>query len=280
VSGFDPNWLRLRESADHRARDADLLRKMGAHFAHRPEATIVDLGAGLGSNLRGTCAALPPRQHWILIDYDPVLLTAASEAIANWADSARPTASGIEARKDGRSLHVELRRHDLAAGPAAWGGATPDLVTAAALFDLVSRQWIERFVAALARSRLPFYTVLTHSAETVWKPAYPADAMMRAAFEGHFGGDKGFGPSVGGQATRLIADGLAKVGYIVERAPSPWFLGPGDKKLIAALAQGWADAVRETGEVPEPTIKEWLAARTADGVSCTVGHEDLLALPR
>jgi hypothetical protein len=50
--------------------------------------------------------------------------------------------------------------------------------------------------------------------------------------------------------------------------------------LIAALAHGWADAVRETSKVPHATVSEWLAARTADGVTCTVGHDDLLAFPR
>jgi hypothetical protein len=280
VSGFEPSWLRLREDADHRARNADLLAKLGGRFAGRQEATIVDLGAGLGSNLRGTCSALPARQHWILVDHDPALLAAASEAIAVWADSARPTTSGIEARKDDRSLHVELKRHDLAADPAAWGSTKPDLVTAAALFDLVSAQWIERFVAALTRARLPLYAVLTHDAATAWRPEHFADAEMRAAFESHFGGDKGFGPSAGGQATRLIADGLATAGYTVARAPSPWMLGTGDGKLIAALAHGWADAIRETSKVPDATVNEWLAARTADGVTCTVGHDDLLAFPR
>jgi hypothetical protein len=279
MSGFTPDWLRLREVADQRARSKDLLGKLAARFNGRAEIRVMDLGAGLGSNLRGTFTALPARQHWILIDYDPVLLAGACEAIAGWADTARPTASGVEAIKDGRSLRVELKRHDLATDPAPWGDEKPDLVTAAALFDLVSGQWIERFVAALTRTRLPFYTVLTHDGATEWMPAHPADGEMKAAFEGHFGRDKGFGPSAGGRASALMAASLATAGYDVERAPSPWRLGSEDKALIAALAQGWADAVRETGLVAEATIDAWLAARTAGGATCTVGHEDLLAFP-
>jgi len=279
MSGFAPDWLKLREGTDHRARDKGLLQKLSAHFADRAEVRVMDLGAGLGSNLRGTFAALPARQHWILVDHDPVLLAAACEAIADWADSARPTASGVEAIKDGRSLHVALKRHDLAADPAPWAGEKPDLVTAAALFDLVSEPWIERFVAALAQAKLAFYTVLTHDNTTAWLPAHPSDTEMHAAFESHFERDKGFGPSAGGRASSLIANALEKSGYIVECASSPWQLGHEDKALIAALAQGWADAVRETGKVPEAAIKAWLEARTADGVTCTVGHEDLLALP-
>jgi len=278
MNGFAPDWLRLREAADHRSRNKALADQLSAYFSGRAEATIWDLGAGLGSNLRGSYDLLPARQHWTLVDYDAALLSAACEEIANWADHSRPTASGIEAVKNGRSLHVEVKRHDLAADPAPWGKTPSDLVTAAALFDLVSAQWIARFVAALSGARIAFYTVLTHDAETRWSPPHPADAAMKAAFESHFGRDKGFGSSAGGGATRLMADEFAKAGYMVERASSPWLLGAGDKPLIAALADGWAAAVRETAAVPEQTIQEWLTARATAG-SCVVGHEDLLALP-
>lgn len=278
MSGFAPDWLRLREAADHHARNRALAAKLVAHFSDRAEATIYDLGAGLGSNLRGSYDLLPLRQHWTLVDHDAVLLSAACEEIANWADQSRPTVSGIEAVKGGRSLHVEVKRHDLAADPAPWANTPPDLVTAAALFDLVSAQWIGRFVSALAAARIAFYTVLTHDAETQWSPPHPVDAAMKAAFESHFGRDKGFGSSAGGAATRLMADEFAEAGYMVERASSPWVLGAGDKPLVAALADGWAAAVRETGAVPEQTIQEWLDARAAGG-GCVVGHEDLLALP-
>ena len=45
------------------------------------------------------------------------------------------------------------------------------------------------------------------------------------------------------------------------------------------LAEGWANAAGETGEVPAPAIAEWCAARKAEGVSCLVRHEDFLASP-
>jgi hypothetical protein len=279
MSNFSPGWLRLREAADLRARSQTLAEKLAAYFAGRDEATIYDLGSGLGSNLRGTYAALPKRQRWVLVDYDPILLTAAGGEIARWAGSARAMTDGVETVKDEHSIKVELKQHDLAADPAPWADAVPDLVTAAALFDLVSESWIERFTAALTARRIPFYTVLTHDRETAWQPPHAADAAMIAAFESHFGGDKGFGPSVGGAASRMLSEKLRAAGYEVMRAPSPWMLGEQDRALIAELAAGWAKAVRETGEVKESVIVDWQSAR-ANATACTVGHEDLLALPR
>jgi hypothetical protein len=276
---FSPEWLQLREPVDHRSRDFALAAKLRTYFADHAEATIFDLGVGLGSNLRGTYGSLPPRQRWVLVDNDPVLLTAARDVIANWADSAERTADGLQVKRGEHTLKVEFKQHDLAADPAPWFSVKADLVTAAALFDLVSAEWIGRFTRALSRSRLPFYTVLTHNAETRWLQPHPADAAMKAAFESHFGGDKGFGPSVGGRASAMIGNALEAAGYAVETAPSPWLLGAGDRQLIAAMADGWAQAVRETGSVPEATIEEWRAARSGGATTCIVGHEDLLALP-
>ena len=69
---------------------------------------------------------------------------------------------------------------------------------------------------------------------------------MRSAFERHFGGDKGFGPSAGSRASKLIADRLALAGYAIERGRSDWQLGAADAKLVAILADGWAEAAFET----------------------------------
>ena len=278
MSGFQPEWLKLRAAADARARDKTLLKRLSERFAGRDTIKVVDLGAGLGSNLRATAPALPAHQRWTLIDHDPVLLAGACEAIAAWADKAQATADGVEAMKENRHIHVTLKRADLAADPAAWG-ENADLITAAALFDLVSAQWIDRFVAALKRARLPLYAALTHDGVTEWNPPHPADRAMHAAFEHHFARDKGFGPSAGGKASGLLVERLKAAGYEVERAASPWRLGAADAALIVATAEGWAAAVRETAEVPATTITEWLAARKTRSIACIVGHEDLIAFP-
>jgi hypothetical protein len=279
MSGFSPDWLALRETVDHRSRNPVLLSKLATRFAGREDILVVDLGAGAGSNFRAVAPVLPARQHWILFDHDPALLAAARETIMQWADSSRAVATGLEVSKSGKSLLIEFRKTDLAAEPAAWGNASPDLVTAAALFDLVSEPWIERFVAALARACLPLYAALNHDGVAEWAPPHAADRRMTIAFERHFSGDKGFGPSAGSHASKLMTSKLASAGYEIDRGRSDWRLGPADRELIAMLAEGWANATRETGEVPAPAIAEWCAARKAEGVSCLVRHEDFLASP-
>ncbi len=276
---FSPEWLRLREPVDHRSRDKKLLAKAAALLANKSEPVIYDLGAGAGSNLRGTALALGQRQRWVLVDYDADLLSASLDFLSQWADKSRASATGLEIEKSGKLIRVEVRRADLAANPAPWGEQKPDLVTSAALFDLVSEQWIARFCVALAKDKLPLYTTLVHDKTAAWLPPHDADALMTEAFERDFGKEKGFGPSAGSNAIGFIEKALASLGYDTELANSPWQLGDPDHPLIEQLAGGWANAVRETKSVPEETITSWLAARKARGTACVVGHKDLLALP-
>lgn len=276
---FSAEWLRLREPVDHRSRDKALLAKAAEHLADKDEPVIYDLGAGAGSNLRGTALALGTRQRWVLVDYDPALLSAALEFLAAWAGKSRPTAAGLELEKDGKLIRVEVKRADLNANPVPWGEQKPDLVTSAALFDLVSEQWIDRFCAALAKDNLPLYTTLVHDETAKWSPQQEADAQMSTAFERDFGKEKGFGPSAGNEAIGTMARKLKSLGYGVQLANSLWQLGVDDHALIQQLADGWANAVRETKTVAEHVVQKWLAARKARGTACIVGHKDLLALP-
>ena len=277
---FSAEWLRMREPVDHRSRDKTLLAKTAQYLANKDEPVIYDLGAGAGSNLRGTALALGTRQRWVLVDYDPALLSAALDFLSAWAEKSRATAAGLEIEKGGKLIRVEVKRADLNANPAPWGEQKPDLVTSAALFDLVSENWIGRFCKSLAEDKLALYTTLVHDETAKWLPSHDADAKMSEAFERDFGKEKGFGPSAGNEAIGIMARKLKSLGYDTALANSPWWLGADDHALIEELAEGWANAVRDTKAVPEDAIQKWLAARKARGTNCVVGHKDLLALPR
>jgi SAM-dependent methyltransferase len=278
VSGFSAEWLGQREAADHRARNRDLLAALARRYREREIVSVVDLGCGTGSNLRALSAALPARQQWRLVDHDPALLNAARDRIAAWADRVDEDGPGLQVTKEGRRLSVSFVQADLASEiDHALDGA--DLVTAAALFDLVSVEWIDRFVEALARRGAGFYTALTYNGEEVWAPPHPADAVVLAAFHAHQAGDKGFGASAGPGATRVLMDRLAAADYTLESGDSPWVLGEADAALSRELALGIVAAVRETGRVSAGVLSDWRASRMS-GACCRVGHTDLLAFPR
>jgi SAM-dependent methyltransferase len=278
MSGFSPDWLALREPADHDARNAELLDLVAQRFEGREGVRVLDLGCGTGSNLRGSWNVLPDWQHWTLVDFDSRLLDAARENLTRWADQAEVFGEELLLTKGRRHVTVDLRKADLTTDLDKLLDWRPDFVTASALFDLVSPQWLEDFVAALAKRKLPLYTVLTYDGREEWQPPHQADAAMLAAFNAHQRRDKGFGPSAGPDATDELVRRFKKRGYEVETAASPWTLGPSQAGLTKALTAGIADAVRETGAVGDDDIVNWLISKEK-ARSGTIGHLDLWAVP-
>ena len=263
MSGFSADWLALREPADHAAINILVRAACVRAFAERELVRIVDLGCGTGSNLRSLAPALGAHQRWTLIDHDPVLL----EVAKSRADEL----GGLE---------IVCKQADLAGENVGPNLSGADLITASALFDLVSIQTIERLVAEVAANRGAFYTVLTYDGIAAFLPEHPADTAMREAFNNHQRTDKGFGPAAGPDATEALAAAFERHGYAVVRGKSPWVLDGSRAALRRELEHGWAEAVRETGLVPDKTVDDWLAHRRAAPSAVTIiGHEDLLALP-
>ncbi len=244
--GFSADWLALREPADHAARDGALLEAA----ARVAGGVIVDLGCGTGSTRR----AFGPRLDgaiWRMVDGDAGLLRLAG----------------------GEGYCLDL--NDVAALP--FEGAT--MVTASALFDLVSGDWLDRLVARVAALRLPVYAALNYDGVMTWTPDLPQDAAVTAAFNRHQGGDKGFGPALGPGAVAHLAERLWAAGYAVTMADSPWRLGPGEAALQGELLGGIAAAAAEAGFGGDAGA--WLAARRGllGQGGCVIGHRDLLAVP-
>jgi SAM-dependent methyltransferase len=266
MSGFSADWLALREPADHRSVNAYVRQALVRFCQGREHLRIVDLGCGAGSNLRGLSPAFESPQHWTLVDYDPALLAAAR--------------ARLDGYDPGAPLDIAYRQADLSGGAFAPVIQGADLVTAAALFDLVSAPVIAKLAAAVAAEGQAFYTVLTYDGIAAWLPEQAVDTAMRNAFNAHQQGDKGFGPAAGPAATDALAAAFTAHGYRIVRGKSPWVLDGTFATLRREVDRGWAAAAAETGQVPAAAIAEWLSHRLSDRAQTTiVGHEDLLALP-
>lgn len=249
--GFSADWLALRDPADRAARDDALARR--AARAAGPAPLVVDLGCGTGATWRALAPHLPGTARWRLVDNDPALLSLASAAAGDRAET----------------LQADLS--DLAALPL--GDAT--LVTASALLDLVSEDWL---VALVRRLRVPFYAALSYDGRMDWTPGDPRDGAVTAAFNRHQRGDKGLGPALGPDAADRAAAILRAAGFTVHLADSPWRLGPDMAALQRDLTRGIAQAASEAGEAQADAWGRHRDAHAAT-TTCLIGHIDLLALP-
>lgn len=265
MSGFSAQWLTLREPYDKAARNPAVLNAVAAAFADRSSLSITDLACGTGSTRRAIGAHLPARQNWRLVDNDLSLL-------------ARAKPADLPPDVTIATVPVDLAR-DL---EAALDGAV-DLVTASALLDLVSEDWLDRFVTEIAARRLPVYAALNYDGRATCGPSDAFDAAVAASVNRHQLTDKGFGPALGPAAAAQAADRFQKLGYSVTRGPSDWLFGVTDKDIQFEIISGWARAAREIDEYPLEDIVGWLTRRrdhiAAGRSTIVVGHIDFFARP-
>lgn len=253
--GFSADWLSLRATADTRARDGGLAKRLVTALPQR-DLRILDLGSGTGANMAALALQLPQSQHWVLTDVDPALLQHVTPP---------------------KGITCDRQQINLAQDLSPLFDPSPDLVTASAFFDLCGPKIIDRIIAATTAANAAFYTVLTYDGRENWAPPHSLDADVLAAFHADQRSDKGMGAALGPDATTYLADQFKKAGYQVHTAPSDWILEqPSDTGLIAALADGSANAV--TPYLGTDKATEWQDART-QATHVLIGHQDLLALP-
>ena len=277
MSGFSLDWLDLREAADQRARDRELLvdalrfLDAGSEDCEASGASriILDLGTGSGSTLRAFSSAMEGQacpHAWRLIDNDAELLAAAKLRVP-------------------QGVNAETHLLDL--------NRIPDLpiegvklVTSSALFDLVSERFVQELVDALIGNSngkpVGFYSALNYDGDTDWLPAHPLDREVLEAFNRDQQTDKGFGPALGPKAAQVMEQKFIKLGFAVVCAQSPWLLDGGDAELVRELINGIGNAVKNDPSLEKNDLRDWIEFRVAhaDSGTCSVGHVDLLALPR
>ena len=265
---FEGSWLALREAADHRARAGELLDPLAEAWREGRWSRVVDLGAGTGSNLRYLAPRLPGPQRWTLVDHDAALL--------------EETRRGEPPRaRDGEEVSLEVRVGDLV-GEGLADVEEAELVTASALLDLVTEEWLEALARRCAAAGAAALLALTWDGSVRWSPpAHPDDARTVEAVVRHQRTDKGMGPALGPDGAAVAERLFRDAGYRTRLRPSPWVLGAADAPLVEALVTGWEEAAVAVRPDEAERIRAWARHRRrplGDG-TLTVGHLDLLALP-
>lgn len=310
MSEFSADWLQLREAADAQARAGHLLDVLaesepaagaddGCKSQHR-FSEILDLGAGTGANLRYLTPRLGSGQRWRCIDQDLALLSQLPELTAGWArragyqveidpDGLRLAGLGwsasarAEQRDLATALHLQVPREKSTPSVTPLALPAGALVTASALLDLVTQDWLASLIGACRSSGCALLFALSYDGRARLTPARHGDRLILELVNRHQRGDKGFGPALGPSAAEVADRLLAMAGYRCWSASSDWQIGPSQAQLQAALIAGWLEAALELAPRSSPELRGWHRARQAEieggGLEIQVGHRDLVALP-
>jgi hypothetical protein len=265
MSSFAAQWLALREPYDLAARSGPVLEAVADAFLDESTISVVDLACGTGATLRALGPHLPPHQRWRLVDNDLGLLAQA-------ADAGRPPQLTVTTTPIDLARDLELALD----GPV-------DLVTASALLDLVSAEWLDRLAVEAAARRLPVYAALSYDGRAALEPSTALDVELLAGFNLHQRTDKGFGAALGPMAAARAVERFEHFGYRVVQGRSDWVFGPDDRAMQDALFAGWAEVAPLTTGLSRADINRWLAQRRSDLAAgrsrLHVGHLDVFASP-
>jgi SAM-dependent methyltransferase len=274
MGAFSADWLALRESADTRARAEPLARLVGDRFQDVSELRVLDLGAGTGANVRYLAKLLPAHTQWLLIDNDRALLDRAAAEVGTTGSGT--ASSGIETRAIDLAHAFDRTADDI------WAGR--DLITASALLDLVSEQWLLALARRCRDTSASVLFALTYNGDLTCSPAEPEDEMVRELVNGHQRTNKGFGLALGPDAAESAARVFDELGYEVWRQESDWELGPDSVELQAQLIEGWVEAAGVIAPEDAVLLESWKSRRLAHVAAgrsrLIVGHEDLAGWPR
>jgi len=270
MSGFSADWLRQREPFDTAARAVaaerlQLARWLAALKPGQAPWRVIDLGCGTGANFRALAPMLAGPQQWHVVDHDTALLGA-------WSDPPGGT-------------HIERVALDLALDLETLPFAGTTLVTASALLDLVSADWLQRLVAQCRDARASVLFALSVDGRALWDPLDPDDTLASELFDAHQRRDKGFGPALGPMAAATAIEGFRAAGYAVQSAPSDWWIDArGDRAALAlqqALIDGIAQAAIEQAPLAAGTLRAWQSRRhaLAERSTLRIGHLDVIATP-
>lgn len=272
---FSADWLQQREPFDTAARDEaarhlQLAARLPA-MAPPPGTPwrVIDLGCGTGANQRWLAPRLGGPQQWLVVDHDAALLR-------GWP----PNVSG-----PGFEASIVCRQLDLARHLDALPWHAAHLVTASALLDLVSADWLQRLVSHAVAARAAMLFTLSVDGLHDWEPGDPLDSTVGRLFARHQRRDKGFGPALGAAAVPALRRALQGSGYRVFSAASDWRIQSLESAHAGALHHALVDGIAHAACEQEPAsiaaLEAWRQRRHAKAASGSlrVGHVDLLALP-
>lgn len=271
-----PEWLGQRRRADHQAREqaAELVEALNEHLESAAGAgqtlTVIDVGAGTGSNLAWLAPRLDCVQRWILLDHDTQVLSAVDhpEEIDGVAEIVRVVGSV-------QQLPALVRDLDAADGAV--------LVTCSALLDVLSRDDAEALAeticgAAGSRGTAALLS-LSVTGEVDFFPPHPFDESIAAAFNAHQRREGRLGPD----AVETLVPMLQECGGPTALRATDWQLDHSAEAVLEPYVTERAEVAVEhdpgLASAAEVWVKDRLAQVAAGQLRVRVGHADVLRLP-
>lgn len=286
---FATDWLEERYRFDVAARNPKVEAVCLQYFAQHPDVSIIDMGAGTGANFIYLSEKFPQSQQWALVELNPNLLKRARERLKIWAAAkgytVREEGQNLDFRRSEQHIHVQLIQGSFLELPQLLQPDQFHLVTASAVFDLLSEQMLSNLVQVFHQNRLALLATLNYES-MAYLPGDAEDDHWIELYEAHMQREQDFGRALGPKCSAFLENGYAQLPTEqILRAPSRWQIEPADTfmhgHMIAFLERSLLEMTHlgHSGKGLNAWLQRKKAALQAQQLRLSVTHSDLFIAP-
>ncbi|MFP4090101.1 MAG: hypothetical protein ACLFUB_01765 [Cyclobacteriaceae bacterium] len=285
----DPvQWLSHRYPCDTAARNPEIEKKCLDYFKDKSVLKVVDVGAGTGNNFQYYFSKFNQQQHWTLLEQDEALIEACRHSLMAYCEKheyeVRQEKNGLQIKFDGRSAEVVFCRGKLQQIEKCVDLKQTDLVTANAVFDLLSFEDFEEFVIKLTAWNVCLMATLNYY-ETSFLPFSEEDGRFINYYHTHMLRPQPDGIAMGPNCSEEMLDLLSRHQMLIEQEASQWHLKKYDTTMHHYILHFFDHALRELNLSPheQEEVEAWLRSkrRLSDQhqLEIIVDHSDIFAYP-
>jgi precorrin-6B methylase 2 len=285
----DPvQWLSHRFASDAAARNPEIEKKCLDYFRERPVLRIVDVGSGTASNFCYYFDKFSQSQHWTLLERDQALIGAARKNLMHFCQKhvyeLKTTEEGFIIKANGKSAEIVFCRAKLQQIEKCVDMKKTDLLTANAVFDLISFDHFEELVIKLSAYNTCLLATLNYY-ETSFLPYREEDGRFVNYYHTHMLRPQADGIAMGPNCCEEMLDLLSRHQMMIEQDSSQWRLKKYDTTMHHYILHFFENALRELNLSPheQEEVDEWIRSKRhlsdKHRLEITVDHSDIFAYP-
>lgn len=281
-------WLAYRYACDVQARNPEIEHKFLEFFDHMHHLHITDVGAGTGANFRYYFNKIKQDQDWTFIEKDPHLIHGCHVCLEKFAHNhqyhLQQEGEMFLIRNEEKKARIRIIQGSLDNIEQLTDLEKADVVTANAVFDLVSFDQFDHLAGKLTRYEVCLLATLNYY-ETSFLPFSENDSRFMRLYHMHMKRPQSFGIAMGRDSSEEMLDLLAQHHMRIEQEGSQWHITRSNTTMQRFLLHFIDNAIRELSlaDCERQAYLEWIKERKAQcherALEIYVDHSDIFAYP-
>jgi len=283
-NSFETNWLDRRYHYDNAARDKKVEKACLKYLQNKSSVTILDIGSGTGSNCLYFLEKMPAIQNWIFVEHDERLskyaLDRIKKQVTKTGYSIKEESQKLTLQKENRQIEISYITDSFLDLDKKVDLSTVDLVTAGAVFDLLSFKQFVDIASIILENEIALLATMNY-AEMNFSPVEASDVLFIEKYEKHMSRPQEFGKAMGKDCSRSLVKFFRKHQKDIVYGASVWRLNGEEEETHRCLFQFMKSAVTEMLDEEEHTqlFSKWLYLKkelAAEGkLETSIQHYDI-----